>query len=432
MASKTAQKEVKVRKLNNILEQGLKYQRFNLSDGEREKLWESISYTLSKEGADVAAKPSEGKVWWKKLIFWSIGAAAAAVVLGVIMFKPSVQGVTPAADGSGVVAQNSPFQPKAEPMEKTTLAIPDEEAEDRNGATTSAITTAEKESSVKESYEQETTLKEEVATSVENKDESPRDSNNTEAVGSKDEKKSSYGKKNKNTKEWEIGGNSAKRIAQDSRFSIGASSNITGRGNLSTANTNSMRAMVAELGYNQYISSSTSPQITPLSESSYSLPLNFAFSFTYKVTDRFYLGTGITYTYLHSKYDGIMDGTRFRIKQGIHFVGLPINAYYSVINRDRWNFYVNGGGTVEKGVRVNYTMETATGQTRSVSTHVKGLQYSLNTGMGVEYKLDEQGMFGLYAEPRATYYFDSKIPKSIRTDQPFQFEVQFGVRLHIK
>ena len=268
------------------------------------------------------------------------------------------------------------------------------------------------------------------------KDESLRESNNKELVKENNKENNTKEERGisvkKNKKEWEIGGNSVKRVAHNSKFSIGASSNITGRGKMSTANTNSMRAMVAELGYNEYISHSTSPQITPLSESSYSLPLNFALSFTYNVSERFYLGSGITYTYLHSKYDGIMDGTRFRIKQGIHFVGVPLNAYYSVLNGNRWNFYVNGGGTVEKGVRVIYNMKTITGQTRSTNSHVKGLQYSLNAGMGAEYKLGEQGMFGIYAEPRATYYFDSKIPKSIRTDQPFQFEVQFGVRLHLR
>lgn len=422
-----------MRKLNNILEQGLKDQRFTLSDGERERLWESISYTLSKEGADVAAKPSKGTVWWKKPIYWLPGAVAAAAVLGLIMFKPTTQIVTPAASGSGVVAQKSPFQPKAEPMEKTTLATSMDKAADRNGATTSAsiveeedIRTAEENSKT----EEVAGVTEYVVAIEEAVEETPKETPKSTPKEAPKETPKETAKKAKKVKEWEIGGKS-KFMAQNSNYSIGASSNITNRGKLSSANSKTMRAMVSQLGYNEFRSASSAPQITPLSESSYSMPFNFALSFTYRVTDNLWLGTGVTYTYLHSKYDGIFEGTTFRIKQGIHFVGVPVNLYYSVLNNNRWDFYVNGGGVVEKGVRAHYDMRTSAGQSRKANSRVSGLQYSLNAGMGVEYKIGN-GQFGIYAEPRAAYYFDSKTPKSVRTDEPFQFEVQLGVRFHLK
>lgn len=453
-----------MRNLNNILEKGLKDQRFTLSDGERENIWESISHTLSQEGADVAAAPSKGKVWWRKPIYWSLGAAAAAVVLGLIMFKPGTQRVTPADNGSGVVAQNSPFLPKAEPMKETTLATELDPAKDRNGATTSALgITAEnyqrsEERIAEENIKNKETAEEILAKEVPNIEEvravptEEKPSNQTvgedvkkatgqdvknvsgqdeKNVSAQDAKKASDTKKKK-VKEYELWGKS-KYVAQNSNFSVGASSNLTNRGKLSSANAKSMRAMVAQLGYDEFKSVSAAPQITPISESSYSMPFNAGITLTYRVTDNLWVGTGITYTYLHSKYDGLLDGTKFRIKQGIHFVGVPVNLYYSVVNKNKWDFYVNGGGVVEKGVKVHYDMKTASGQTSTANTHIKGFQYSLNAGMGVEYKIGN-GQFGLYAEPRAAYYFDTKdkTPKNIRTDEPFQFEVQLGVRFHLK
>lgn len=435
-----------MRNLNNILEKGLKDQRFTLSDGERENIWESISHTLSSEGVDVAAAPSKGKVWWRKPIYWSLGAAAAAVVLGLIMFKPGTQRVTPAADGSGVVAQNSPFQPKAEPMKETTLATELDPAKDRNGATTSALRLpAEK--PVKETFEEilATDVQEETVAAAVEEDKVVEQNTAEEKVVNQnvseekvvkqtvtEDKSNKQKTSKKKVKEYELGLTYFK-AAQKSKYSIAASSNITNRGKLSTANSNSMRAMVAQLGYDEFRSVSAAPQVTPLSESSYSMPFNAAISLTYKVSDNLWVGTGVTYTYLHSKYDGIFEGTKFRIKQGIHFVGVPVNLYYSVVNKNKWNFYVNGGGVVEKGVKVHYDMKSSNGQHRSANTHVKGLQYSLNAGLGMEYKIGN-GQFGLYAEPRAAYYFDtkSKTPKNIRTDEPFQFEVQLGVRFHLK
>ena len=101
-----------------------------------------------------------------------------------------------------------------------------------------------------------------------------------------------------------------------------------------------------------------------------------------------------------------------------------------MIKSDKWNFYVNGGGMVEKGVRATYTMTTSNGSKESANSSIKGLQYSVNAGMGVEYEVGNS--VGLYAEPNGAYYFHSKIPTSIRTDQPFQFQLQVGIRIHIK
>ncbi len=96
-----------------------------------------------------------------------------------------------------------------------------------------------------------------------------------------------------------------------------------------------------------------------------------------------------------------------------------------------FEFYVNGGATIEKGVRLHYEMESY-GRKRSASTHVKGFQYSLNGGMGAEYRFGRNRQFGMYLEPNAVYYLDSKAPNSIRTERPFQVEAELGLRFHLK
>jgi hypothetical protein len=54
--------------------------------------------------------------------------------------------------------------------------------------------------------------------------------------------------------------------------------------------------------------------------------------------------------------------------------------------------------------------------------------FSLNAGLGVEYVFAD--LFGLYLEPNVVYYPNSKVKRSIRTDQPVQIRAEIGCRFH--
>jgi len=83
---------------------------------------------------------------------------------------------------------------------------------------------------------------------------------------------------------------------------------------------------------------------------------------------------------------------------------------------------------VEKGLQAVYRQEENWGNHIRPTTEkssIDGLQWSLNLGFGVRYKL-EKG-WGIYFEPRAGYSFDNNQPISIRAEYPFFFGVNFGL-----
>ena len=54
---------------------------------------------------------------------------------------------------------------------------------------------------------------------------------------------------------------------------------------------------------------------------------------------------------------------------------------------------------------------------------------SCGAGVGVEFRLS--GKLGLYLDPGVRYYFPNSQPKSIRTDKPFMFNFDAGLRFSL-
>ena len=116
-----------------------------------------------------------------------------------------------------------------------------------------------------------------------------------------------------------------------------------------------------------------------------------------------------------------------RIKNTQHYIGIPVNIYGKVVERNRFSFYVNAGATAEKGLTAVYKLESYTGNERNTNP-IDGIQFSVNAGLGVEYKFANPA--GIYFEPNMVYFFNSDVPRSIRTDQPLQVKGEIGIRFH--
>ena len=172
--------------------------------------------------------------------------------------------------------------------------------------------------------------------------------------------------------------------------------------------------------------------ITELGDSRFSIPLSFGIGVKIELTEKWSLGTGVSYSFLSRKFNGdflkIEDGsiaeyTKSEISNQQHYIGIPLNAYYNIISKERVNFYAYAGGAVEKCIANNYSI------LESKSTHkekASGVQWSANIGVGVEFMMGKH--LGIYLDPSARYYFDCKQPKSIRTSQPLMFGVELGLR----
>lgn len=170
------------------------------------------------------------------------------------------------------------------------------------------------------------------------------------------------------------------------------------------------------------------PVMEQVSDTKYSLPLNIGLQLQIRINEALSVGTGVSYTMLRSKYDCLIDKKMHSARQTLHYVGIPVNVYGTILQRKGFSVYANLGGTIEKGVRASYSLKSYD-QTSEYGTSIDGVQFSVNFGFGVEYRFVRQ--FGFYIEPNAVYFFNSKIPNSIRTDQPFQLKAEVGFRLHL-
>lgn len=182
----------------------------------------------------------------------------------------------------------------------------------------------------------------------------------------------------------------------------------------------------------------TKTGVTDKSQSTYGVPLTLGLGVRYHFNDRISIGSGIGYTLLTRTFTGIYNevdasgqvvkSINSEVYNQIHYIGIPVNLYYNVLENGGTKFYVYGGGTVEKGIINKYRIYS-TPSSIYFSEKVPGLQYSANAGLGVEFALGKH--FGLYLDPSVHYYFDCGQPTSVRTQRPYMFNLEAGVRFNL-
>ena len=142
-------------------------------------------------------------------------------------------------------------------------------------------------------------------------------------------------------------------------------------------------------------------------------PVRFGLLLRYRLTNRWSMESGLTYTRLSSDITTTEDDKNNVTEQRINYIGLPLNLSYELWKSLNFGLYVTGGGMIEKRLDAS------------------PWQFSLNGAVGAEYKLTNY--FSLYAEPGIGYYFKdgSSIP-TIYQDRPLNFNLSFGLRFNLK
>jgi hypothetical protein len=69
----------------------------------------------------------------------------------------------------------------------------------------------------------------------------------------------------------------------------------------------------------------------------------------------------------------------------------------------------------------NYAIEKI-----SFNQKIEGYQWSLNTALGIEYKVIKE--HSIYFEPKISYYLDNNQPESARTKKPLIVGINAGIR----
>jgi len=169
-------------------------------------------------------------------------------------------------------------------------------------------------------------------------------------------------------------------------------------------------------------------------EATYSLPVNVGLSLSIPLNSLMELQTGCYYTYMFSKTEGMTGTSSFTLRRELHYLGIPVKLAFNVYQRKGLRVYVALGGAIEKGLTGTQTStvvsQNGDENTWKGSQPVYGVQPSANGLAGICYEY-KSGL-SLFVEPGASYCYDTDQPSSIRTEEPFSFNLGLGLRYRLK
>lgn len=171
--------------------------------------------------------------------------------------------------------------------------------------------------------------------------------------------------------------------------------------------------------------------ISPVSKPSHSIPVSAALEVGYSfLNDMLAVGTGVSYTYMSSRYEAVVDDSfQADVFQSVHYIGIPLTFTYNFVRTDHFFVYATLGGSVEKAVKVSYTLKDLSNSVSYRNGDFPGVDCSAMLGVGVEYRFLKY--MGVYLNPRVSWYFIEKSPYSALRENPIQVSFQLGLRFHI-
>jgi hypothetical protein len=161
----------------------------------------------------------------------------------------------------------------------------------------------------------------------------------------------------------------------------------------------------------------------------YNDPLSFGLTVRKQLNKTLSLESGLVYTYLLSTFEN-PGMQRSEAKLHLHYIGIPVNLITELWENSKWEVYLSTGFMAEKGIQSLYVQSQYFGAevvTTTAKTNINGIQWSINGGVGVSYKIKRQ--LGIYFEPKFSRYFQNNQPVSARTDHPFVFGLSAGLRI---
>ena len=215
-----------------------------------------------------------------------------------------------------------------------------------------------------------------------------------------------------------------KAAKQDSRFSFSAFGNI--QSNQRGALQGTFRRFGApslNQGTGVY---NESPEI------SFNLPFSVGIGAQYHFSPYWSVGVGIRYTNLQRTFVGDYQGEGFSIIQTDidnqqHWLGVPVNFYYSFVNSGRWHVHAFAGASAEWLLDNHYLIHNSPSDIHYHNNSPRHTQWSGAVGLGLEFQLTPY--LALYTDPAFRYFFATdRQPRSLRTIQPLRFDVEAGLR----
>lgn len=169
-------------------------------------------------------------------------------------------------------------------------------------------------------------------------------------------------------------------------------------------------------------------------EYSHKIPVKVGLTARYNITGRLGVETGLTYSILSSsvKTGNSETGKNWSTgSQTLHYLGIPLNISFNILNSRYVNIYVIGGGMMEKSIsgsiKTDEYVDGKFARTLTAKISPKGLQWSVNAAAGVQANILPQ--LGFFVEPGVSHHFkNGSRVRSIYTDKPTDFSLGFGLR----
>ncbi len=210
-------------------------------------------------------------------------------------------------------------------------------------------------------------------------------------------------------------------------FGTGGSMDVNGQ-NGSLYSTNGYSSLAnASADYTNILSQND------FTQKNYLAPISFGLIIRKSLDKTLSLESGLVYTYLLSTFEnsGVQHSDA---KLHLHYIGIPLNLVGKLWENSKWELYLSGGTMVEKGIQSVYIQNQYSSNqaiiTTTAKTNINGLQWSANGAIGITYKV--QRNWGIYFEPKCSYFFDNNQPVSARTEHPLVMGLTAGVRFQFK
>ena len=399
---------------NNNMDQDL-LMRSILEGGQEEvpaHVWEGVS-----AGLDKAARRRKVALWWRRA---AVGGAVAAAVAAVLLLNHGGSGddIVPMDEGSGLIAVVEPVDTSDSVNPEEVLIAQAEPVARPASAGRRAEDAAEAVAELTEAVG----LTEAVELTGTSETVDVTDTTEKEMASKKPVSEKTYF-----PVDW---GEDEEKAAK-----VKTSLTLSGLTGTNSAQNSARRNLIKRP------SISKAPAKTGIKETStnstYGIPLSFGAGVKFDFTPKWSLGVGVNYSLLSRKFFGEYhkvnaagiieeDPISSNITNTQHYIGIPVNAFYNIVNSKSVNFYAYAGGAVEKCIADKYTLANTTITHKEVPS---GVQWSANVGIGAEFMIGNH--LGLYIDPSLRYYFDNGQPKSIRTAQPFMLGFEMGLRVRL-
>ena len=361
-------------------------------------LWEGISKQM-----EASPIPSRGNRRW----YWAAAAAVLALI-GFFVFHDSND-------------NEQPMQANADSQQVTSQQATGTNAEEKEPPTTTpTIAITQKSKSSPTTKKQDETKQQEPTTSEETKQDDEKTMQEMPSAEEQRQKPLQLPVRHETGLEEWAATQSSK--PSTNKWTIG----VNASGRLLAANTSQRMDrlnnwQLKEYGYAILCSSEGLSNTLTEFVSKHNLPIRFGLNLNYQLKPRLSLYSGISYTYLYSKFS-IPRYEYATHDQKLHYLGIPLGVSWQLWAKRRFQFYVAGDVMLEKCLHNDTSIK---------HENEKPWQWSVNAAAGAEYSLNPQ--LGFYMEPSLGYYFDDGTSlEHYYKKHPWTPAIKLGLRLHLQ